>query len=135
MQNINGRVYKMNGGKMMAIKANWSTATKGNPFQGITTHRIDQGNLTIYRYSLEGTASFPLHRHPEEQTVVVMEGSCTLKTDQQSIDLFVGDLVHSVSMEPHGITAGKDGVVFLNIITPRRTEDRSEYLETFLKIR
>jgi quercetin dioxygenase-like cupin family protein len=118
------------GGENLTIKANWSSAIRGNPFKGITTERIDQGSLTIYRYSIESGASFPLHRHPEEQTVVVMNGRCTLRTDKQTIELAAGDLIHSVSMEPHGITAGEDGVVFLNIITPRRTEDRTEYLES-----
>jgi quercetin dioxygenase-like cupin family protein len=117
--------------RKMTMKTNWSTALFGKPFEGITTNRIDQGNLTIYRYTIESHASFPLHRHPEEQTVVVINGSCTLRTDEKSMELGVGDLVHSVSMEPHGITAGDNGVVFLNIITPRRTEDRTEYLEKY----
>lgn len=112
----------------MSIKTQWSTAQIENPFQGITTHRIDQGNLTIVRYTLESNASFPLHRHPEEQTVVVIGGSCTLRTVQETLELTEGDLIHSVSMEPHGITAREGGVVFLNIITPRRKENRTEYL-------
>jgi quercetin dioxygenase-like cupin family protein len=112
----------------MSKKAQWSTAKTALPFQGITTQRIDQGNLTIVRYHLERNASFPLHRHPEEQSVVVIEGNCTLRTEQDTLELSAGDLVHCSSMEPHGITAGDEGVIFLNIVTPRRTEDRTEYI-------
>lgn len=117
----------------MSIKAQWPTAQKKNPSKGITTHRIDQGNLTIVRYTFESNASFPLHRHPEEQTVVIISGSCTMRTEQETLELTDGDLVHCSPMEPHGIKAGDDGTVFLNIITPRRTEDRTEYLEPLIK--
>jgi hypothetical protein len=53
----------MNRREKMTIKAQWSTAQKTIPFQGITTHRIDQGNLTIIRHALESNSSFPLNRH------------------------------------------------------------------------
>lgn len=114
---------------MVNALSNWSTAREGAPQPGIRTHRIDAGNLTIVRYSFEPNASFPLHRHPEEQTIVMLAGSCTLRTDRGRVQLAADDVAYSAPMEPHGVVAGPEGVVFLNIITPRRAQDRTEYLE------
>ncbi|MEH7253599.1 dimethylsulfonioproprionate lyase family protein [Neobacillus niacini] len=113
----------------MAERTCWSEGVLKNPVEGITTERVDQGDLTMVKYSFEPNKTFPMHRHPEEQVVVILQGSCTLKAGDQSYELSVGDIAFNPSMEPHGITSGAKGVVFLNIITPRRTQDLIEYLD------
>lgn len=94
------------------------------------SRRVDAGELTLVRYEFEPRANFPLHRHPEQQIVVIFRGSCRIRSGETARALKQGDVAFSPSMEPHGITAGEDGVVFLNIISPRRTRDRTEYLES-----
>ena len=107
----------------------WSEAEVSNPVEGVTSRRIDQGDATYVRYRFEPHASFPLHRHPGAQTVIVLSGGCRFRSGEETHELTEDDVVYSPSMEPHGINAGDEGVEFLNIITPRRTEDNTEYLE------
>lgn len=113
----------------MSELTNWSNGIEKHPFPGITTKRIDLGNLTMVQYSFESNCTFPLHRHPEEQVVMIESGSCTMKTDKGTYELKAGDVAFNPSMEPHGITSGDQGVVFVNLLTPRRTKDLIEYLE------
>jgi quercetin dioxygenase-like cupin family protein len=113
----------------MAELTSWSKGIVKNPVPGITTERVDQGDITMVKYTFEPHKTFPLHRHPEEQVVVVIQGSCTLRAGDNTYQLSAGDIGFNPSMEPHGITSGSDGVVFLNLIAPRRTKDQIEYLE------
>ncbi|MBM4764877.1 dimethylsulfonioproprionate lyase family protein [Bacillus sp. B15-48] len=113
----------------MAELTCWEKGITKNPVQGITTERVDQGNMTMVKYSFEPNKTFPLHRHPEEQVVVVLKGSCTMRAGDKSYELKVGDIAFNPSMESHGITSGSEGVVFVNLITPLRTQDLIEYLE------
>lgn len=114
----------------MTIKTNWSLAKIDMPFKGISTQRIDQGNMTIVQYNMEGNAVFPYHRHPEEQVVIILGGSCKMRTEAITLELSVGDVIYTGPLEPHGITANDDGVTFLNIITPQRKENFLEFLES-----
>ncbi len=113
----------------MAEPDRWSGADLSRPVEGVTSRRIDQGDVTYVRYRFDPGASFPLHRHPGSQTVVVLRGECRFRSGGETFDLTSDDLVFTPSMEPHGIDAGKEGVELINVITPRRTEDNTEYLE------
>lgn len=113
----------------MAEQTCWTEGIVKHPVEGITTERVDQGDLTMVKYTFEPNRTFPLHRHPEAQVVVVLEGSCTMIAGDKRYKLSAGDIAFNPSMEPHGITSSHEGVVFLNLITPRRTNDQIEYLE------
>lgn len=113
----------------MAECMNWMNGSSNTPFPGITSERVDLGNMTIVNYRFEPHASFPAHRHPEEQVVIVLSGTCTMEAGGHTYELTAGSMVVNPSMEWHSITSGDDGVAFLNLITPRRSGNTIEYLK------
>ncbi len=106
----------------------WDQAEEETPFMGVRTRRVDQGNLTLIRYSMEPKIEYPAHRHPGEQTLLISEGNCELETKHRVLSLSPGDIAFTPSMETHRITAGKMGVVFVALINPRRDESSVEFL-------
>lgn len=106
----------------------WDQAEEKTPFMGVRTRRVDQGSLTLIRYSMEPKIEYPMHRHPGEQTLLILEGGCELEAAHQVLSLSPGDIAYTPSMEPHRITAGKMGVVFVAMINPKRDESSVEFL-------
>ncbi len=113
----------------MADWTSWAEAAVRRPVPGIATERVDLGDMTVVKYTFEPHCTFPLHRHPEGQVVIVLQGSCTMAAGDGTVALEAGGIAYNPPMEPHGITSGSEGVVFLNLITPCRSgENVIEYL-------
>lgn len=62
----------------------------------------------------------PLHSHPEEQWGVLLEGECVRIQNDEEVLVEVGDLWHTPSGVPHGVRAGANGCVILDIFSPPR---------------
>ena len=71
-------------------------------------------------YSFEPGASFPLHRHPEEQITLILEGSVELTVQGDTSILEAGGWSVVGGDVEHGITAGPEGARIVAIIVPRR---------------
>lgn len=112
----------------MVELSRWDQASEETPFMGVRTRRVDQGNLTLIRYSLEPKVEYPMHRHPGEQSHLILEGGCDLEVKHRVLSLSPGDIAYTASMEPHRITAGKIGVVLVAMINPRRDASSVEFL-------
>jgi quercetin dioxygenase-like cupin family protein len=90
------------------------------PYPGLRRRTFDSAGATVNEYSFEPCASFPLHRHPQEQITLVLDGEVEMTIAGGSSRLSVG--AWSV-VEPdveHGITAGPQGARILAIVVPRR---------------
>jgi unsaturated pyranuronate lyase len=91
------------------------------PYEGLRRRTFDSAGSTVNEYSFEPGASFPIHRHPEEQITLILEGSVELTVEGGTSILEAGGWSVVGSDVEHGITAGSDGARILAIITPRRT--------------
>ena len=62
----------------------------------------------------EGDGPGP-HRHPYDETFVVLEGSATFTVDGEAIDVGAGTIVVVPAGSIHAFTAGRDGMRSVNI--------------------
>lgn len=113
----------------MSDTTGWQAGRHKNPYPGIESSTVDYGVATFVHYRFAPHARFPLHRHPEAQTVIVLQGSIVCRTPGRERTLGAGELIACEAWEPHGITAGADGAEFINVVVPLRTVDRTEVLE------
>ena len=95
------------------------------PYEGLRRRTFDSAGSTVNEYSFEPGASFPLHRHPEEQVTLVLEGRVEWTVDGESSTLAAGSWSVVGPDIEHGITAGPEGARIVAIITPRRTRTDS----------
>ena len=93
------------------------------PYPGIQRRTHDTDEATIVEYAFAPGATFPLHRHPPEQIVVVREGSVELTAGRLLRTVDAGQWAVIPGGEDHGITAGDRGASFLAILVPRRTPE------------
>lgn len=65
-----------------------------------------------------------VHRHPNEQWGVLLEGSATRIQGGEEVAVHAGEFWHTPGGVPHGIRAGAKGAVILDIFSPPREEYR-----------
>ena len=95
------------------------------PFAGVLKRSFDAEGATVTEYRFEPGASFPLHRHEQEQITLVEEGRISMRIGSEEHEMGPGTWsVVGASVE-HGITA-VDAARFLAIVMPRR-KVRDEY--------
>ena len=76
--------------------------------------------LSVVR--VEPNAVGSIHSHPEEQWGVLLEGRCTRIQGGEEVEASVGDFWHTPGGVSHGIRAGSDGALILDIFSPPRAE-------------
>jgi quercetin dioxygenase-like cupin family protein len=90
------------------------------PYPGVVRRAFDAEGATVTAYEFAPGASFPLHRHPQEQITVVHAGSLTMTLGGDERELTAGGFSVVAGDVEHGITAGPDGARFMAIVVPRR---------------
>jgi quercetin dioxygenase-like cupin family protein len=90
------------------------------PFPGVRREVLGTSQTTVTRYTFEPGASFPLHRHPQEQTTLVIEGSVEMTIAGEPTVLHAGGWSVVASEVEHGITAAGEGAQVVAIIAPPR---------------
>jgi predicted metal-dependent enzyme (double-stranded beta helix superfamily) len=70
------------------------------PYPGILRRTIHSERMTLSEYTFAPGATFPLHRHTQEQVTLIEAGE--------------------VRLTAGGITAGPDGARIVAILSPRR---------------
>lgn len=90
------------------------------PFAGVVRYGFSTEHATVNRYTFSPGASFPTHRHPQEQITLIEEGDMELTTAQGTRRLSPGDWTVFPGDVEHGLRAGAGGARVLAIITPRR---------------
>jgi quercetin dioxygenase-like cupin family protein len=96
------------------------------PYPGVHRRAFDAQAATVTRYDFDPSASFPLHRHPQEQVTVVDEGSVKMRIGNREWELIAGGWSVVPGGLEHGITAGPGGARITAIVIPRR-EQASTY--------
>jgi quercetin dioxygenase-like cupin family protein len=90
------------------------------PYPGLQRRSFDTSEATVNEYTFRPTAAFPLHRHPQEQITLVLEGSVELTVAGRRVGLQKGDWSVVGADVEHSIRAGADGAKILAIVVPRR---------------
>ena len=93
------------------------------PYPGVQRRTYDTAQATIAEYAFAPRATFPLHRHPHEQIVIVRDGSVEMTMGRLVRTLGAGEWAAIAGNEEHGITARDRGASFLAVLVPRRMPD------------
>jgi len=91
---------------------------------GLTTRIFpgDQAMLSVVEIAPD--AEGKVHRHPEEQWGVMLEGSGIRVQGGEEIPVSKGDFWRTPGNVPHTMRAGPDGARILDIFAPPRAEYR-----------
>jgi quercetin dioxygenase-like cupin family protein len=102
------------------------TLPSRHPYAGVECWAFDSRKATVTRYRFAAGARFPIHRHAEEQVLLVDEGTIDVRVGGETSRMKAGDFLVIEPHAPHGVTAGPLGAQFLAVIVPRR-DHRSPY--------
>ncbi len=96
------------------------------PFPGVRRRSFDAEGATVTEYRFEPGATFPQHRHAQEQITMVAAGTVSMTIEGKASEIAPGGYSVVAPQVEHGITAGPEGARFLAVVTPRRGA-RDEY--------
>jgi quercetin dioxygenase-like cupin family protein len=90
------------------------------PFAGVSKRSFDSAGATVSEYRFEPGATFPLHRHEQEQITIVESGELRMTIGGEEHALAAGGWSVVAGGVEHGITAGASGARFFAVVVPRR---------------
>ena len=93
-----------------------------SPAPGIQVQPVIGESLMTCWIAMEPGAVVAEHHHLNEQLGVVVEGSVTLTSEEESWELVVGDAYVMPSNLAHSAVAGADGVLLVETFVPVREE-------------
>jgi quercetin dioxygenase-like cupin family protein len=100
------------------------------PFPGVSRRCFDAAGATVSNYTFSPEATFPVHRHAQEQITLIDQGIAFLRLGNETLQLGSGDWTVIPGGLEHGITAGPGGARVTAIVVPRRTDaDAYEVLQ------
>jgi quercetin dioxygenase-like cupin family protein len=91
-----------------------------SPYPGVVRRAFHGQGATVTTYEFRPGASFPVHRHPQEQITLIDEGAVRMTIGERELDLAAGGWSVVPPGIAHGITAGDAGARITAIIVPRR---------------
>ena len=89
-------------------------------YPGVRRRTFSSEQATVNRYDFDAGATFPMHRHANEQITLVDCGSVAFTVAGETAELGAGAWSVVARDVEHGITAGPDGARILAIVVPRR---------------
>jgi quercetin dioxygenase-like cupin family protein len=89
-------------------------------FPGVRRQMFSTARATVSRYTFSPGASFPLHRHPQEQVTVIEEGAVEVTIAGERSTLGAGGFCVVGPDVEHGITAGGSGAKLIAVVVPPR---------------
>ena len=91
------------------------------PYPGVIRRSFDSDGATVTEYWFEPGASFPLHKHPQEQITLIAAGDLEMTIAGRVAQLATGDWAVVGPAVEHGIRAGAGGARVIAIVVPRRS--------------
>lgn len=91
-----------------------------SPYPGIVRRTIQGSHHTMLIYEFEPGAAFPMHRHDEEQTTVVVSGEVEFIAEDGTARLRAGDWSRTPPRVPHRVIAGPEGARIIAVVAPAR---------------
>jgi quercetin dioxygenase-like cupin family protein len=104
----------------MSLRGTFEGLPADRVYDGVTRRSFSSDRATVTTYAFAPSATFPRHRHAQEQITLIQTGE---------VEMTIGDRVEHLSagdwsvIEPeleHGITAGQGGATVMAILVPRR---------------
>lgn len=92
--------------------------------EGLETRIFPGENVMLSVVRVAPNKAGEIHRHPEEQWGLLLEGSGVRTQDGVEHAVRAGDFWQTPGNVPHGFTAGPDGAVVLDVFSPPREEYR-----------
>jgi quercetin dioxygenase-like cupin family protein len=91
-------------------------------WEGVIARVVQGDQLTMAVVELEPNAVVPEHRHPNEQTGLVIEGSITFTVADETRELGPGGTWRILGDTPHAAVAGPDGATVIDVFAPIRSD-------------
>jgi len=104
-----------------ASRGSFADLAAEEPYPGVRRRAFDTDRATVTRYEFEPGATFPLHRHPQEQITLIEAGDVELTVDGAVERMPTGSFSVVAADVEHGITAGPEGARFVAIVIPARS--------------
>jgi quercetin dioxygenase-like cupin family protein len=104
------------------VVGSYATLPAEEPYPGLVRRAFDAQGATVTSYTFAPGASFPLHRHVQEQITIVDAGTLTLTIGERVEEQGAGDWSVIAGGIEHGITAGPGGARITAIVVPRRSD-------------
>jgi quercetin dioxygenase-like cupin family protein len=106
----------------MATSGRFTDLDAEAPYPGVRRRTLHSERVTLTEYTFEPGATFPLHRHAQEQVTIVAEGEVRMTVAGATETLAAGAWAVTPGDVEHGITAGAGGARIVAILSPRRTD-------------
>ena len=104
----------------MSVVGSFAELAAEEPFPGVRRYAFDTEHATVTRYEFEPGATFPLHRHPQEQITLIEAGDVAFTIGGAVERLGPGGYSVVGADVEHGITAGAAGARFVALVIPAR---------------
>ena len=105
---------------MMPSSGSFADIEAEAPYPGIVRRTIHSERMTLSEYTFMPGATFPLHRHAQEQVTLIEAGAVRLTAGGATETFAAGAWSVMPAGVEHGITAGPDGARIVAILSPRR---------------
>lgn len=89
-------------------------------YPGVRRRIADADRMTLTTYRFAPGGRFPMHSHPQEQVVLVREGSITFTSRAQAVTVGRDQMLVIPPDLPHEAAAGDDGAVLVSVVAPAR---------------
>ena len=91
-------------------------------WDGVTGRAVTGAEATLVLIELEPNAVVPEHRHPNEQTGLLLRGSLTFTVGGETKELAPGAMWVIPGDTPHDVVAGPDGATLAELFAPPRAD-------------
>jgi quercetin dioxygenase-like cupin family protein len=102
------------------LSGSFDTLDADEPYPGVTRRSFNSERATVTAYRFEPGASFPRHRHAQEQITIVERGAVRFTVGESVQELQAGGWSVVPADVEHGLEATGEGAEILAVIVPRR---------------
>jgi quercetin dioxygenase-like cupin family protein len=97
-----------------------------NPFdiwgEAVRARKIEGRSITLAVVELAPGATVPSHQHVQEQLGICITGTVTFTVGDETRELGPGGTWRAHSNVSHGVTAGPEGAVVIDVFAPTRDD-------------
>lgn len=89
---------------------------------GVNLRTAWMENLLLSQVEIAPDTDVPAHNHPEEQITIIVRGEATMTIGGETRLYKVGDSCLIPSNVEHGVKAGAEGVIMIDVFSPIRKD-------------